>query len=108
MPGGGELTNRRIRETRELSTLARVLESRRATAVLEQGRALDEAELFIESRQESLTRLGKLTTELKLLLSQVIAKTPALKAVKDSVIPAFTNFEGAVRGFLKDAEKSDI
>ncbi len=107
VPEGGKLVNKRVRETRELSRLGRVLQSKRATAILEKGRPLEEAALFIESRQESLHRVRRVVNELKVLLKGVLGGGRAPKAVQ-LVLTTFASFEKTVKRFLKDAEKSDV
>jgi len=104
VPEGGKLVNKRIRETRDLSTLARALESRKARTVLEKGRTLEEAALFIESPQESLDRLRRLVNELKVLLKGVLSVRRGNKV--KSVLTAFSSFEESIKKFLKNAQKS--
>ena len=103
----GKLVRKRINETRDLSLLSKVLESRKATVELEKGRTVSEASLFIESREESLQRLKRLIKELKLLLNQVLAKQPDSKRV-DPLRTHFGRFEDAANKFLKDAKESNI
>lgn len=103
-PKGGQLVNKKIRETRDLSTLARVLASKRAAAVLERGGALDEAALFIESPQESLKSLRRLVGELKVLLKGVLGRSRR-QTESRTLLDRFASFEEAVKKFIKDAQK---
>jgi ParB/Sulfiredoxin domain len=103
----GKLVRKRIKETRDLSLLSKVLESRKATAEIEKGRMVSEASLFIESRGESLQRLKRLIDELKLLLSRVLAKQSDSQRV-GPLLTHFRRFEEAANKFLKDAKESNI
>lgn len=102
-PDGGKLAGRRIRETRDISTLAKILASKRAATVLEKGHSLDEAALFIESRQESLARLGRLVRELKLLLKGVLG-IKAQDSDAKAALAHFKEFEENIKRFIQNAK----
>lgn len=102
---GGKFVNRRIRETRELSILGRVLQEKRAAAILEKGGLLEEAALYIESQEESLGRLRRLVNELKVLLRGVLARNRSQHGVKE-ILARFETFERSVKKFIRDAKKS--
>jgi hypothetical protein len=51
--------NRRVTDTRQLSALAKVLGSSQAAAKLERGAGLDEASLFVASKQETIAQLHR-------------------------------------------------
>jgi ParB-like nuclease domain len=106
IPEAGKLTNRLIRETRDLSILSQMLHSKQAAATLEKGRPLDEAALLIESREESLSRLGRLVKDLKLLLRGVLAKSQSEQSENKTLLSRFDAFEQSVKQFIKDAKKS--
>lgn len=99
---------KRIRETRDVSLLGRVLESKAAAAELERGRSLLEASLFIESTEESVKRLKRLTSELRLLLKKVLAKQPKYRSAVDPVIKRFNLFDKAAKEFIAHAKKSNF
>jgi hypothetical protein len=107
VPEGGKLVDRRIRETRDLSTLARVLQSKRATTALEKGGSLEEASLFIDSPEESLGRLRRLVSELKVLLKGVLTRSRKQEGVK-TVLSRFGAFEESVKKFMKNAKKPSV
>ncbi len=107
VPESGKLVNRRIRETRDLSTLGRVLQSKRASATLERGGLLEEAALFIESQEESLSRLRRLVNELKVLLRGVLARNRRQQGVT-VILSRFEVFERSVKKFIRDATKSRV
>jgi hypothetical protein len=64
-------TKRRVTDTRQLSALSRVLGSPEAARKLEKGATLDEASLYVESKEETighlLRQLEKLLEKIKLL-----------------------------------------
>jgi hypothetical protein len=60
-----------LTDTRELSRLAKVLGSEKAAAVLHRGSSLGEAELYVDSREESLKRLSRVTKELSALVKKL-------------------------------------
>lgn len=64
---------RRVTDTRQLSALSRVLGSKEAARRLERGATLDEAGLYIESKQETL---GHLVSQLEKLLHKINVLSP--------------------------------
>ena len=106
-PKNKQLVDRKIRETRDLSKLAQVLESKRATTVLERGSSLDEAALLIESRQESLKSLRRLMNELKVLLKGILPKGRK-RPESQALIGSFASFEKAAKKFIRDAQKPGV
>jgi hypothetical protein len=69
--GGRDASKRLVHDTRDLSRLGKVLGSERATAELRSGRTLGEAEIYVDSREENVMRLCKVTKELGVLLKQL-------------------------------------
>jgi hypothetical protein len=108
IPEDGKLTNRVIRETRELSILAQVLRSKRAVSVIERGGTLEQAALFIESPGESLKRLARLVNELRLLLRGVLARSQNQQGLSKTILRCFDDFEQAVKQFIKDVKQSSL
>lgn len=90
--------DRRINDTRELSKLARVLASKRASAVLEKGGTLEKAFVHLESDDEMLTRFTRLVSELKVVVNLLKKRQggPVLAA-------RFTVFEKHAKEFIKNA-----
>ena len=60
-----------VYDTRDLSRLAHVLESDKATATLHSGASLDEAEILVDTREESLKRLAKVTKEIGAIVKKL-------------------------------------
>lgn len=101
--GGRDATKRIVDDTRDLSRLGKVLGSEKATAVLQGGRPLDEAELRVDSREESIKRLAKATKDIGLLLKFIKAGNKnADTAVLQST---FRKFEAAVKAFAGKESK---
>jgi hypothetical protein len=82
-----------VRDTRDLSRLGRVLGSEDARPVLRASRSLEEAEIYVDTRDQSVKRLAKITKELQVLLKK-------LSLVK-------TNIEGArLRGAINELDRA--
>ncbi len=70
---------RRVTDTRQLSSLGRVLGSPEAAKKLENGATLDEASLFIESKQQTL---GQLLRQLEKLFAKIKMLSPQKEDAK--------------------------
>ena len=92
-----------IRDTRQLSALSRVLNDSRASAALEKGSSLEDAELFVESKAESLDRLLKLVAQLRRLLREVF-RLRATSSEGKAVLNRFAEFETSAKAFVKNAK----
>jgi hypothetical protein len=104
----GAPRDRRITETRNLSALARTLSSPAAAEELEKGRPIEQAQLFIESSEESIERLKRLVTETGLLLRKILSRQQKLKPLVAPVLQTFGEFESSAKRFIKDAKKSNV
>jgi len=107
VPKDGKRDNRRISETREISQLARVLAAPAAAAVLERGKSLEEAQLFIRSPQENRDGLRKAVQDLNALIKRLMSKTPKDAASK-SLLATFEDFRKAALQFLRDGKKPRV
>lgn len=83
---------RRITETRQLTRLSNALASRRASKKLEDGATLEEAEAYIESREDSIQSL---IDDIGIALQKIIALKPVKSEIKQ-VSLKFENFERAM------------
>jgi hypothetical protein len=102
-PTGGEA---RITDTRQLSRLGAVLQSKAATQALERGRPLDEASLLVESPASSLDTLEKLVRQIDVLLGRMGKIRPPVVGIA-RVITTFATFKQAFKKLLNsDATKS--
>jgi hypothetical protein len=64
---------RRVTDTRELTSLSKVLGSPEAAAKLERGATLDEASLYVEPKRETI---GHLQRQLEKLLNKIKTLSP--------------------------------
>jgi hypothetical protein len=78
---------RRVTDTRQLSALSRVLGSPRAATKLERGATLDEASLYVESKQETIahlqSQLERLFNRIKLLSPGKEDSTKILQVIEE-------------------------
>jgi hypothetical protein len=89
--------DRIVKETRQLSTLAKLLQNKRAAAALEKGATLAEAAVIIESADETLQRLNGLLRECKSVLARFNRRPAAAEMIR-----TFEAFQAAAKRFLKD------
>jgi hypothetical protein len=92
----------RISETRQLTRLGRVLSKKRAAEQLEKGSTLEEAELYVETREETIQSL---VDELRALLMSIVNMGPTKKEAK-TISKHFRNFEAAVEGFATNDKRA--
>src|SRR6185295_927357 len=94
---GEKRTDRIVKDTRQLSMLGKLLQSKRAAAALEKGATLAEAGVLIESKDETLQRLEGLLRECKSVVTRFKKQTSAAEMVQ-----TFEAFNKAAKQFLKD------
>lgn len=104
VPEGSRRASKRIGETRDLSKLSKVLQSKRAAAMLERGRSLEEALLFIETAGQSVSRLERSLRELRVLLKNVLSKQIKDADSRENLLKKFDAFDQAAREFIKHAK----
>jgi hypothetical protein len=90
-------TDRVVKETRQLSALARILQDTKATKALERGSSLAEATVLLESPDESRRRLQELLKECKALLTRFRAEPDSAR-----MLEAFESFAKSARQYLRD------
>jgi hypothetical protein len=90
-------SDRIMKETRQLSSLAKLLQNKRAAAALEKGHSLAETAVIIESVDESRRRLQGLVRECKAVLGRFQRRPEAFE-----MIQRFDAFAAAAKKFLKD------
>ncbi|MGA2084672.1 MAG: ParB/RepB/Spo0J family partition protein [Terracidiphilus sp.] len=90
---------KKVHDTRELSTYASVLSSEKASALLHGGKSLREAEIYVDTREESRNKLSKVVRELGLLIQKVLEKDKTPEAT--AVLQAFKELNSAVKAYLK-------
>lgn len=87
-----------VYDTRDLSRLSKVLGSEKASSALRAGRGLEEAEIYVDTREESLTRLAKVMKELEVLLKKVL---PLRSRERLRLLDLYKTFDDAVNAFIK-------
>jgi len=97
--GARDADSRVLSDTRDLSRLARVLDSDKAAAVLLGGKSLEEAEIHVDTREQSLKRLDKMRRDIAILVKKVTAgsKTPETSRLVES----HKTFDAAAKGFIR-------
>lgn len=95
--GERETSDKIVYDTRDLSRLSRVLGSDKALVALRSGLALDEAEIYVDTREQSLQRLSKMTKELRLLLKKLLQGSRAPEGLR--LHKSFKDFEESVKVF---------
>jgi len=88
---------RRITETRQLTRLGSVLASKRASQKLEEGATLEEAEVYVESREDAVQVL---IDDMRITLQKIIALKPTQTELS-KIAETFRSFEKAVSSFGK-------
>ena len=94
------VSSARITETRQLSKLARVLSSKKAAAKLEAGSTLDEAELYVETREDTVQAL---IGELRILLQKIISLQPDAEE-QARIDEHLQGFQTAISAFSENAK----
>jgi hypothetical protein len=97
---------RRVHDTRDLSTYASVLSSEKAASVLHAGKALNEASIYVDTREQSQTRLSRIAKELGLLIRKLMQQDKSDEAI--AVSRSFKELDSAVRAYLKKHAKSNV
>ena len=87
-----------VTDTRALSRLANVLSSEKAGSVLHSGKTLEEAEIYVDSREQSLKRLSKLTKELQVLLRKILKGHRGEEGLR--LFKSYKEFDDSVKVFL--------
>jgi hypothetical protein len=90
---------RLVHDTRDLTTYSRILDSDKAAAALRKGKSLEEAVIYVDTTSENYERLGRLTRQMRLLVSTLTTgkKTNEGSTLQDRL----KEFETAVKAFLK-------
>ena len=96
-------TDRIVKDTRQLSTLAKLLQNKRAAAALEKGATIAEAGVLIESTDETLHRLEGLLRECKSAVTRFKKERSAAEMVR-----TFEAFHKAAKQFLNNGLQSSL
>jgi len=87
-----------IYDTREISTYSKVLNSKKASMVLHSGKSLSEAEIYIDSSEESLKRLEKASKQIKTLLTKIIGSKKSTDDLK--ILASHKKFDEDIKQFI--------
>ena len=91
-----------VSDTRKLSRLANVLSSEKASSVLHSGKTLEEAEIYVDTREQSINRLSKLSKALGVLLKKLLRGN---KDAGSNLLEMYRRFDDAVKKFVsKESE----
>jgi len=95
-----DAASRKVKDTRDLSLFAKVISSDKARLHLHSGESLEEAAIYVDTRDQSLKRLATITKELSLLVGKIL--TRGSKETEDLALQeAVKRLDGAVKGFLR-------
>lgn len=87
-----------ISDTRDISRLAKVLDSEKAASILYDGKSIDEAEIYVDTVEESLKRLSKLKKDMGVLLKKLIKGSKNPETTR--LIQSYKQFDAAVKEFI--------
>jgi hypothetical protein len=96
-------SKRIVFDTRDLSRLANVLSSEKATSVLHSGKTIGEAEIYVDTWEQSVTRLTTVMREMRALIKKVLRHKNG--AANEHLANSFKRFDSAVKKFVKDARQ---
>lgn len=88
---------RKVAETRQLSLYAKILATEKACDELHGGKELSEAAIYVDTKEESLARLEKLVSQLKLLVNKIVPASKKGAKLRDAV----HELEQAVKAFVR-------
>ena len=97
--GGRDPSEKIVFDTRDLSRLANVLSSEKATAVLHARKNLGEAEIYVDTWEQSITRLSKVMKEMRVLIRKVLQHRNGTES--QHLANSFRRFDSAVKDFVK-------
>jgi hypothetical protein len=92
-----------VSDTRDLSRLSRVLSSDKAASVLHAGKSLEQAEIYVDSREESLKRLSKVLKDMGALLKKLTVGSK--NSETERLVQSYKRFDAVAKAFVSK-EKS--
>ncbi len=87
-----------VTDTRDLSRLARVLDSEKASSALFSGKSLEEAEIQVDTREESLNRLAKVRKDIAILVQKLTKGSNNPET--HNLVQSHKQFDNAVKNFI--------
>jgi hypothetical protein len=97
--GARDPSGKIVFDTRDLSRLANVLSSEKATEVLHASKNIGEAEIYVDTWEQSVTRLTKVMKEMRVLIKKVLRHRNG--AENRQLGDSFRRFDTAVKDFVK-------
>jgi hypothetical protein len=94
-----DVSAKKVRETRDLSTYAEVLSFEKASKVLHGGKSLREAAIYVDTREQSRSKLSRVAKELGLLIKKVMENDKSTES--SAVQQSFRDLDSAIRAYLK-------
>lgn len=88
-----------VSDTREISTYARVLSSKVASAVLHSGKSLADAEIYVDTTEESKKRLIKLNKQIGTLLKKMSSGSKKTKE-DTNALDAYKAFDAEIKKYI--------
>jgi len=87
-----------VTDTRDLSRLASVLDSEKASSVLFAGKSLEEAEIQVDTREESLNRLAKMRKDIAVIVKKLT--TGSKNPETQHLVQSHKQFDYTVKNFI--------
>lgn len=101
---GRDASARVVYDTRDLTRFARVLGSEKATARLHAGGSLEEAQILVDTREESIKRLIKVTKE----IGAILKKLGRANKETANLVTTLKHFKVAVKAFVDKYAKRSL
>jgi hypothetical protein len=101
-PGTGrrDPASRKVKDTRDLSIFSKIISSDKARMSLQAGKSLEEAAIYVDTREQSLKRLATITEEMSLLVHKLAGRS-SKETEALTLHEAFKRLESAVKVFIK-------
>lgn len=80
---------RKVADTRQLSLYSKVMETEKARSILHGGKDLEEAAIYVDSKEQSIARLKRLTKEINVLINKIYPSSSKSKAALKDALSAF-------------------
>lgn len=94
-----DVAAKKVHDTRDLSSYAAILSSEKASAKLHSGKSLDDAAIYVDTREQSQSRLSKSVKQLSILIHKLTQNEADVEAL--ALNRAVKDLDSAVRAYLK-------
>jgi hypothetical protein len=96
--GERDASARVISDTRDISRLGKVLDSEKAASILGAGKSIEEAEIYVDTRDESLKRLAKVRKDVAVLLKKLATGSTNPETAR--LVQTHKQFDAAIKDFI--------